>query len=405
MKSFRHHPYLITGLYYLAFISLGLTTASFGPTLQGLANNTGSTLAQISSLFVIRSMGYLLGSLSGGRIYDRVKGHPILSSIIFLMAVVLFFVPLAQTIYILGLILFFLGYFEGVLDVGCNTLILWLHRDRVPPFMNGLHAFFGIGTTIIPLIVAQVLLRTQSVNWSYWILSLIILPPALGLIFTKSPQPEVFTQTDQRSRPVHIPLLVISCLLFFLYVGSELGFSGWIYTYATQQVLVDPATAAGINAAFWAGFTVSRLFSILLAVRLKPDQILWIDLVGSVASLALILVFPDKLWAIWAGSIGTGVFMASIFPTILNDAQTRMHMTGSITSWFFVGASLGGMALPFLIGQIIGSMGPIAIIYAVLASIVGSMILFGVLIYIRNGAPPPRPAAVPSEIQVEGKQE
>jgi MFS family permease len=50
-----------------------MATAVLGPTLQGLAGNTGSTLAQISSLFLVSSFGYLLGSLAAGRAYDRVK--------------------------------------------------------------------------------------------------------------------------------------------------------------------------------------------------------------------------------------------------------------------------------------------------------------------------------------------
>ncbi len=47
--------------YYAAFITLGLTFASMGPTLNGLAANTGSTLTQVSTLLFLRAFGYLLG--------------------------------------------------------------------------------------------------------------------------------------------------------------------------------------------------------------------------------------------------------------------------------------------------------------------------------------------------------
>jgi FHS family Na+ dependent glucose MFS transporter 1 len=295
-----------------------------------------------------------------------------------------------RSILFLGAILFILGIFEGMLDVGTNTLIFWLHGDKVAPFMNGLHAFFGVGTTIAPLVVAQVLIRTQTITWSYWILGLLILPSALGLLRFKSPVAATSHSTGVE-RPVHKPLLIISALLFFLYVGAEVGFAGWIYTYTLQQTTANPATAAGINAAFWAGFTFSRLLSIPISIRLKPDKILWVDLVGTVGSLALILLLPDQLWALWVGSVGTGIFMASIFPTILNDSQTRMHMSGNVTSWFFVGASLGGMILPFFIGQIIGPYGPQSAILAVFGSMIGAMLLFGLLIFNRNAPPPPFP--------------
>jgi FHS family Na+ dependent glucose MFS transporter 1 len=391
-KTFRENRYILTSVYYLAFIGLGLTSASFGPTLQGLADNTRSTLAQISALFLARSFGYLLGTLVGGRTYDRVKGHPVISAVLFGMILALWVVPIMHSIYFLGIILFILGFSEGMLDVGSNTMIFWLHGDRVPPYMNGLHAFFGVGTTIAPLIVAQVLIVTRGITWSYWILGLLILPAALSLFWFKSPAP-LSQATASPNRTVHIPLLVICCFLFFLYVGSELGFGGWIYTYTMQQPFGNSTTAAGINAAFWFGFTVSRLFSILLATRLKPDKILWIDLIGTIVSLGIILLFPNQPWALWIGSIGTGVFMASIFPTILNDAQTRMHMSGNITSWFFVGASMGGMLLPFLIGQTIGPYGSRSAILAVLGAMIGATLLFAFLINMRNSTPLPSPAS------------
>ena len=50
--------------------------------------------------------------------------------------------------------------------------------------------------------------------------------------------------------------------------------------------------------------------------------------------------------------------MASIFPTTLSLAQGRMPISGAVTGWFFVGASAGGMTLPWLIGQLFETIGP-----------------------------------------------
>ena len=50
-----------------------------GPTLPGLAENTNTQLGQISILFSARSVGFLIGALAGGRIYDRLPGHPVLT--------------------------------------------------------------------------------------------------------------------------------------------------------------------------------------------------------------------------------------------------------------------------------------------------------------------------------------
>jgi FHS family Na+ dependent glucose MFS transporter 1 len=342
--------------------------AVLGPTLQGLADNTGSTLAQISSLFLISSFGYLLGSIAAGRVYDRVKGHPVLSLMLLTVAAMMVIVPLMKNLLYLQILFFIIGIAEGNLDVGVNTLLVWLHGDRVPPFMNGLHASFGIGTTIAPLIVAAVLGSSGSLNIIYWALTIIILPAGVLIIFSPSPS-HILAGQQAEERPA-VPILVfLAAVIIFAYVGAELGFGGWIYTYTTYQINANPTTAASINAAFWAAFTVGRLISIPFAAKQKPQIILWVNLCGVIVSLVIILLFPSVEGLLWLGTIGTGLFMAPIFPTIMNDTQSRMHITGKITSLFFVGTSLGSMTLPWLMGQLIAPFGPTAAIIAVLCSI------------------------------------
>ena len=142
-----------------------MVAASLGPTLPGLAENTGSDIAQISYLFTARSFGYLLGSLRGGRAFDRVKGQSLMAGLLFCMAGMMALVPLARSLWFLAALLLILGLSEGAIDVGGNTLLVWVHRERVGPYMSALHFFFGIGALIAPLIAAQFLLRTNEINW------------------------------------------------------------------------------------------------------------------------------------------------------------------------------------------------------------------------------------------------
>ena len=364
----RKGTYITTAVYYLGFIGLGLATAALGPTLQGLAKNTGSTLAQISSLFLMTSFGYLLGSIAGGRIYDRVKGHPILGLVLLIVAALMAIIPLTTSLLFIQVLLFIIGFCEALLDVGTNTLLVWLHGDRVPPFMNGLHAFFGVGTTISPLVVAFILGSSGSLTTIYWIFAALILPAGLLIPFFPSPS-HIQSKQQDAERPAIPALIILAVIIIFAYVGAEVGFGGWVYTYTTSQPFGTPAMAAAVNAVFWAVFTVGRIISIPLAVRVKPQTILWVDLGGVILSILTIILFPGVEWVLWLGSIGAGLFMASVFPTILNDAQGRMHMSGKTTSWFFVGASLGGMFLPWLMGQLIAPFGSASILWVVLCSI------------------------------------
>ena len=84
---FKYHPQISVSIaYFAAFIGLGLLVASLGPTLSRLADNTQSDLSQISYLFTAKALGFILGSLAGGYIYDRIPGHPIMAAMFFLIA-------------------------------------------------------------------------------------------------------------------------------------------------------------------------------------------------------------------------------------------------------------------------------------------------------------------------------
>ena len=52
--------------------------ASLGPSLPSLAEQTHVQLKQVSLLFTAVNLGYLIGALLGGRIFDRRPGHPVM---------------------------------------------------------------------------------------------------------------------------------------------------------------------------------------------------------------------------------------------------------------------------------------------------------------------------------------
>ena len=181
--------------YCAAFIALGLTTASLGPTLTDLAANTRSALAQISYGFTARALGYLLGSFLSGRLYDRRPGNPLMGTMLLLMALSMALIPLIPVLWVLIAVMLLLGMFEGAVDVGGNTLLVWLHGDKVGPYMNAMHFFFGVGAFLSPVVVARVLAVSGGVTWAYWILALLIAPVAVAMLRLPSPS----SSADERA--------------------------------------------------------------------------------------------------------------------------------------------------------------------------------------------------------------
>jgi MFS transporter, FHS family, Na+ dependent glucose transporter 1 len=372
--------------YYAAFAALGFAGAVIGPTLPGLALHTRSQVSQISFLFTAHSLGYLLGSYASGRLYDRkhMSGHRLMAGMLGIMVVMMCLIPLFPLLWLLTAAVLVLGWAEGTVDVGGNTLLVWVHGSKVGPFMNALHFAWGVGAFVAPVFVAQAILRSGDIAWAYWGLALLMVPPAIWLLRVPSPvSPEV--QTHEAARQVAGRLLFLVVVFFFLFVGAEGSMGGWIASYGIARGLT-PANAAYLASAFWGSFTLARALSIPMA-RLRPSAVLFGDLAACLVGSVSLLLWPESMAVLWIGAIVFGFGMAAIFPTTVTLAGSLMPITGKVTGWFFVGASLGGMTIPWLIGQLFQPVGPQAVPLVVsCATLLATGVLLILLAYARRMA-------------------
>lgn len=372
----RFKPMTATLAYYAAFITLGATVSIGGPALPWLAQHTASRLDQISIIFIAVSLGYMLGSQLGGRAYDRFPGHRIQALALLVTSLCAALVPVMHSLWFLVGVLFLLGAVQGALDVGCNTLLTWIHGEKVGPFMNGLHFFFGLGSFLAPLIFARVVLASNDISWAYWFFSLLALPIAAWLWFLPSPPIRRKTPEAVSGRSINGMFLLI-VFFFMIYVGLEVGFGNWIYTYSIHIHLAEETSAAYLTSAFWGAFTVGRLLGIGISSRLRPQAILLMDLSGSLVAFAILLLWPMSSTALWAGTIVLGLSIASIFATAMALAEHRLRLTGAMIGWILVGGGIGGMFFPWLIGQLFERLGPHITMPVLLAN---TLIEFGLLL-------------------------
>lgn len=378
--TIRQTSKLVNALvYYAAYIILGLVISAMGPTLPGMSAQTGSTLSQISVIFSASSLGVVFGSFFGGMAYDRFKGHLVMALDLAALAVLVFLLPLMPTLWLLAMIVFLIGIGLGVIDVGGNTLIVWLFGREVGPYMNALHLCFGIGGFLSPLLVDRVVVAVGGIRWVYWILAGLIVPVVVWVLRVPSPAAKHDAGEETSAEPGSIRpytlLIVMLAMFFFLHTGAEIGFSGWIFSYGVAIQIGADTVARLLNSSFWAGMILGRLLSIPLAFKLSPKQMLFIDLVGTLASLGLILLLPGWPAAVWIGTIGFGLSIASLFPTSLNFAGRRMPITGQVTSYFLIGGNLGSMLIPWLVGQLFEPVGPQSFILVLLIALVIALAL------------------------------
>ena len=370
-----------TAAYYASYIAIGFATGIVGPTLPGLSEHTGSALSQISFLFPTYSIGYLIGSFLSGYLFDRIKGHPVISAALFIIMAGMALIPLTPLIYVIMGLFFITGITTAAVDVGGNTLLIWIHGKGVSPFMVGLHFFFGVGALIAPLVVGLTIRTSGDIIWAYWILASICLP--LSVLFFTLRSPEHTSGFEKRDSKNNGGLLVVLITVFiFLHVGAELSFGGWIYSYAVSLNLADETSAAYMTSLYWGSLTLGRLVSVFVALKMKTSNILLVDLAGCILAVLLLLAFPKYSLASWIATAILGFSVAAILPSSLTYAGENLDVTGRVMRWFIIGIGAGNMFFPWLIGQFFEKQGPVVLPLVNMAALVLACGLFVYIIFL-----------------------
>ncbi len=378
-----------TAVYYSVFVCLGMDMSILGPTLPALASQADAGLGQMGLMVLIGAIGGVLGMAVAGWVYDHVPGHAVLGTGLLCEAVLLASIPFAPSYPALVAIAAAKGVSASFVNMGTNTLLMWTHREKAGPYMNGLHLAFGIGAFLAPLLMAQLSGLAGGYRFAYWLLS--ALTALLGLrvvTLPGSPQParaEVVgsSAAGARARTAPFAFVLFAALFLFFATGAEVGFRSWIYTYAVTLGLADRTGAAYLNSAFWLAFTAGRLVSIPVAARLGPRQVIPAGLCGCLAFAALGLALPASSAALWVSTVGLGFCMSPAWPMGFTLAGQSVGLSGRLSSLILLGSSFGSMVLPSLLGRVMEAAGPRSMMTLILLDLALNVLAFALMLKLR----------------------
>jgi fucose permease len=147
-------------------------------------------------------------------------------------------------------------------------------------------------------------------------------------------------------------------LFFFVYVALEVGFSNWIHSYVEQIGYGGANTATGVTVTFWVGFTIGRLVAIGLARRFSAGWMLVGSMTVALASSAVLVAVNGGNIGLWIVTFLFGVSIAPQFASMISYAEAHLALSGAATSIFIGAAGLGGLVMPWTLGQLFDVHGP-----------------------------------------------
>lgn len=334
----------------LSFFLQGAAAVFYGPALIYLAAETGQTVTQLGILFVLHWSGFFASTMFANRIARRLemrRGTAASSLLMGLGALGLIALPFPLNL----ACAFFIGFGGGVMEILLNRLAELLAGDAPAAALNRIHATFGVGAFVMPLIIALIV----TLGWDWRIAGLILAGIAFincaAILRWREFQVPHGDEAHWRALPWRSISVFVAMTV--IYAGVEIAVGGWATTFFAK-LGQGPILGAIATSLFFLTFTLGRVVLGDHTDRWGFGRAVRLGTGAGAAALALTFIEPLAL----IGFALAGIAFSIVFPTLLAWGPRRHpEIRAQMASLSIAAAGVGGLTLPYLIGLSVGAFG------------------------------------------------
>jgi fucose permease len=344
----RHLKFVHAAL-FAGFVISGMIATILGPSLPTFIARWALDDTQAGLFFTTQFTGSLLGVLLSSAILSTRGYRDALVLGFFLMAAGVTGLNSAGH-YIALLATASYGFGFGIAIPATNLCIAEISGARRAAALNLVNIAWGFGAIACPVLLLSGL-RTN--HFTAVLLSVAACALLLSIFFGSmkfeglSPKsPSTATAEQKMAHPIHVPVAL--ALLFYLYIGTENGISGWA---AEQAHRVGAGNSAVVMPMFfWAGLLSGRGISALILTRVKENLLVITGLALSGMGTTWLLLAATRSQVI-LGVLLAGFGLAGVYPIFISWLSKwygeRARRLGGV---MFSMAALGGATMPWTIG-------------------------------------------------------
>jgi fucose permease len=347
-------------LAYLAFIALGLPDGLLGVAWPTMRESFLQPLDALGMLMITGTIGYLSSSFMSGKLITRFGVGKLLAASCALTGLGLVGYTLAPVWWVMVGIGIFTGLGAGAIDAGLNTYIATNFGERP---MQWLHASYGVGITLGPIIMTAGLEYMHTWRTGYVIVGVVQLALAVCFLFTISlwhrpstnsaagEKPQISDFKTPFSSSLREWRVWLSVVLFLFYTGAEVTLGSWAYSLLTEGRGIDPQTAGLWAGSFWGTFMVGRILAGIITKKLGGHRLLVMSMSGGLLGAILLFWNPADLVSLF-GVVLFAFSLAPIFPGLISGTRERVGSQHAVnTIGMQMGAAgFGAAVLPALGG-------------------------------------------------------
>ena len=328
-------PFLLACLTYLAVALPGSTLGLLWPSVQSSFHVPVSSLG---ILLVLGTVASVASSAGTGRLLARPRTGPVLAAGSALVALALALEAFSPSFWVFtgGSVVFGIGF--GAIDSALNAHAANYFGARQ---VNWMHAGYGLGATVGPLLVTALLAESLHWRWAFgafaiamgvttlvlasgrkaWRESLAALSPAPAPLMPK----QQTTSPGRREPPATAVAgtVVFTAIFTAFETGIESGAGVWGYIFLTDGRGLSHGVAGLVLSAYWAMMVLGRVVLGPVAERAGARGVLGAA-VGGVAAGAALMSVPGSPALAVAGMIALGLAAAPVFPLITLTTSERL---------------------------------------------------------------------------------
>jgi fucose permease len=343
---------------YSSLATLGVSVGVRGVAWPSVQATFGLPLDAVGVWLTAATAGSIVSSFNGGLVASAIGVGRLLVIGSLTTALGLLGSGMAPTWWALVLSGLLSGLGGGTIHTGLNAHFT---ANRSVGAMNWLHACFGIGATLGPLMMTALLKAGASWRWAYGVAGAWM--SLLGICFAltlkrwrgsaeKAADAERWNAGDKsRLDTLQLPIVWLSLLLFCTYVGVESTAGQWVYPLFTEVRSVTEETAGLWMSVYWGGLAGGRLLLGSVADRMGVVSLLRLCMLCVIVGVALLWWHATDVLS-FLGLALMGLAEGPVFPSLMSDTRRRVstsHVDNTI-GFQVAAASLGGAALPSLAG-------------------------------------------------------
>lgn len=345
-----------------AFVVLGLPELGIGTAWPALREAVGRPVEDLGVVLVALLFGYQLTSLPSGRIVARLGTGWTVTAAAVVSGIGLAGYAIAPSWGFVLATTVVTGMGGGLTDTAFNAFAALNFDSRQT---NLLHAGFGIGATIGPIVMTAALSTGRGWRTGYLVFAGVQLAMMALLLARKRSFTTVEPPAPSTGR-VSFWLIIT----FFLYTGLEVAAGQWAFTWLTEGRDLAITTAGAWVATYWGALTLGRLMFGTIGHRTPARRIVELGSAGALVGLVVLWLDPFDL-----GMVGlpiVGFSLAGIFPALvtLTPGAVGVERSGDAIGFQLSAAAVGAAAIPWLAGRVVGvssleSLGPILVVTGV----------------------------------------